>query len=127
MTAAAVKAPQATNARLRTVDLLYLLPNPDEALRPGQSVSVEIPVGMSEQRLLVARSALLWDGHGNAWVYVRADGGSFRRQLVELGQTDGDDIVVARGLNEDDEVVTTAAQALYGEEFKGSMPVEDDE
>ena len=127
MTATAMKVPQAASARLRTVDLLYLLPNPDEALRPGQSVSVEIPAGTSEQRLLVARSALLWDGHCTAWVYVRADGGSFRRQLVELGQADGDDIVIARGLSDDDEVVTTAAQSLYGEEFKGLISAKDND
>ena len=119
-------APQPTKPGLRTVDLLFAVPNDAETLRPGQSVVVDLPAGASEERLLIARSAVLWDGHGGAWVYVRASEDSFRRQRVELGQTVGDEVVIARGLDDDDEVVTTAAQSLYGEEFKGAMPADDD-
>ncbi len=119
-------APQPTKPGLRTVDLLYAVPNDAESLRPGQSVVVDVPAGASEERLLIARSAVLWDGNGGAWVYVRASEDSFRRQRVELGQTVGDEVVIVRGLDDDDEVVTTAAQSLYGEEFKGAMPAEDD-
>lgn len=119
-------APQPTKPGLRTVDLLYAVPNDSETLRPGQSVVVDVPAGASEERLLIARSAVLWDGHGGAWVYVRASEDSFRRQRVELGQTVGDEVVITRGLDDDDEVVTTAAQSLYGEEFKGLMPADDD-
>lgn len=118
--------PQPTKPGLRTVDLLFAVPNDAETLRPGQSIVVDVPAGASEERLLIARSAVLWDGHGGAWVYVRASEDSFRRQRVELGQTVGDEVVIARGLDDDDEVVTTAAQSLYGEEFKGLMPAEDD-
>lgn len=124
--ASPLETPQPTKPGLRTVDLLYVVPNEAEALRPGQSVTVDLPAGASEERLLIARSAVLWDGNGGAWVYVRASEDSFRRQRVELGQTVGDEVVIARGLDDDDEVVTTAAQALYGEEFKGAMPAEDD-
>ena len=119
-------APQPTKPGLRTVDLLFAVPNDAETLRPGQSVVVDVPAGASEERLLIARSAVLWDGNGGAWVYVRASEDSFRRQRVELGQTVGEDVVIARGLDDDDEVVTTAAQSLYGEEFKGAMPADDD-
>ncbi|HLQ47102.1 MAG TPA: efflux RND transporter periplasmic adaptor subunit [Planctomycetaceae bacterium] len=121
-----LETPQPTKPGLRTVDLLYSLPNAGETLRPGQSVLVDLPAGASEERLLIARSAVLWDGHGGAWVYVRASEDSFRRQRVELGQTVGEEVVIARGLDDDDEVVTTAAQSLYGEEFKGALPADDD-
>ena len=121
-----LEAPQPTKPGLRTVDLLYAVPNETETLRPGQSVTVDLPIGRSEDGLLIARSAVLWDGNGSAWVYVRATEDSFRRQRVELGQTVGEEVVIARGLDADDDVVTTAAQALYGEEFKGAMPAEDD-
>ena len=124
--ASPLETPQPTKPGLRTVDLLYAVPNNSETLRPGQSVVVDLPSGASEERLLIARSAVLWDGNGGAWVYVRASEDSFRRQRVELGQTVGDEVVIARGLDDDDEVVTTAAQSLYGEEFKGAMPAEDD-
>lgn len=124
--ASPLDTPQPTKPGLRTVDLLYSVPNNSETLRPGQSVVVDLPSGASEERLLIARSAVLWDGNGGVWVYVRASEDSFRRQRVELGQTVGDEVVIARGLDDDDEVVTTAAQSLYGEEFKGAIPVDDD-
>ena len=125
--ASPLEAPQPTKPGLRTVDLLYAVPNDADHLRPGQSVAVDVPAGASEERLLIARSAVLWDGNGGAWVYVRASEDSFRRQRVELGQTVGDEVVIARGLDDGDEVVTTAAQSLYGEEFKGAMPAEDND
>lgn len=125
--ASPLETPQPTRPGLRTVDLLYAVPNETEALRPGQSVTVDLPAGASEERLLIARSAVLWDGNGGTWVYVRASDDSFRRQRVEFGQTLGNEVVIARGLDDDDEVVTTAAQALYGEEFKGLMPAEDND
>lgn len=124
--ASPLDTPQPTKPGLRTVDLLYAVPNNSETLRPGQSVVVDLPSGASEERLLIARSAVLWDGNGSAWVYVRASEDTFQRQRVELGQTVGDEVVIARGLDSDDEVVTTAAQSLYGEEFKGLMPADDD-
>lgn len=124
--ASPLETPQPTKPGLRTVDLLYAVPNDAETLRPGQSVVVDVPAGASEERLLIARSAVLWDGNGGEWVYVRVSEDSFRRQRVELGQTVGDEVVIARGLDDDDEVVTTAAQALYSEEFKREMPSEDD-
>ena len=124
--ASPLETPQPTKPGLRTVDLLYAVPNANETLRPGQSVTVDLPTGASTERLLMARSAVLWDVNGGAWVYVRASEDSFRRQRVELGQTIGEEVVIARGLDDDDEVVTTAAQSLYGEEFKGAMPAEDD-
>lgn len=124
--ASPLETPQPTKPGLRTVDLLYAVPNDSEVLRPGQSVVVDVPAGALEERLLIARSAVLWDGNGGAWVYVRASEDSFRRQRVELGQTVGEDTVIARGLDDDDEVVTTAAQSLYGEEFKNAMPADDD-
>ena len=122
-----IKAPQPTRPNLRTTDLLYEVSNADLALRSGQSFSIDLPTGAAAEQVVVPRSALLWDGLGNAWVYVRASSDSFRRQKVEIGRLVGDQVVIARGLSEDEQVVTVAAASLYGEEFKTEMPAEDDD
>jgi RND family efflux transporter MFP subunit len=122
-----IKAPQPTRPNLRTTDLLYEVSNADLALRSGQSVSIDLPTGAAAEQVVVPRSALLWDGLGNSWVYVRASSDSFRRQKVEIGRLVGDQVVIARGLSEDEQVVTVAAASLYGEEFKTEMPAEDDD
>ncbi len=123
-----VEAPQPTEPGRRTVDVLYLVDNRDLALRPGQPVSVEIPTGAAEERLMAPVAAILWDGWGGAWVYVQADkGGGFRRQRVEVGQVHGDKIVIERGLDLAARVVVVGAESLYGEEFKSQLPVEDDD
>jgi len=125
--AAPIDAPLATTPGLRTVDLYYALANPDWSLRAGQSVLVGVPTGMEEDVLLIPQSALLYDGQGAIWVYVRVDGHTFRRQRVEVGMRVGMDAVIPRGLQQDDEIVETGAQALYSEEFKGQIATGDDD
>jgi len=113
-----VRAPQATEPGRRTVDLFYEVENAGWSWRPGQAVSVLLPLGKPADRLLVPQAAVIWDGMGNSWVYVR-EPEQFRRRRVELGQIVGKQVVVERGLDDDDTVVAVGAQALYGEEFKG--------
>jgi cobalt-zinc-cadmium efflux system membrane fusion protein len=125
LTAKPVGAPQATLYGQRTVDLFYEVPNPSGALRVGQAVSVLLPTGRPADRLVVPRSAVLWDGMGDTWVYLRAETNTFRRQRVELGLTLKDSVEVTRGLEEGANLVTVGAEALYGQEFKGEIVGED--
>ena len=127
LTARAVQAPQPTEPGRRTVGLLYEIDDSSGALRPGQPVSVDLPVGKTIDRITVPRTAIVWDGMGNAWVYVRAGPESFRRQRIEVGKDHGKDVVVERGLEENQQVVTVGAESLYGEEFKGQIQLEDDD
>ena len=124
-TAQPVGAPQAVKPGTRTIDLYYRLPNPDGMLRPGQAVTVSLPLGEAAQRIVVPRTAVIWDGFGNAWVYVQTAPDTFRRERVEPGPVQGDEIAIARGLSEGQHVVTTGTEALYGEEFRGQIQVED--
>jgi RND family efflux transporter MFP subunit len=121
-----VRALQPTKPGLRTVELLYELPNPNFELRAGQAVSVNLPTGRESEQVVIPESAVLWDGLSNAWVYVRVDAESFRRQRIETGHTLGTQIVVVRGLSGDEEVVTVGAESLYGQEFKGSIQEDKD-
>lgn len=126
-TAVRIVAPQATDATRRTIDLFYLVENAANDLRPGQAVGVTLPTSNVLERLVVSLSAILWDGRGGTWVYVRHGDDEFLRQRVELGRRLGEDVVVLRGLSDDAEIVIEGAQSLYGEEFKSAVPVDDDD
>lgn len=118
---------QPTEPGRRTVDLLYEIDNSADALRPGQSVEVSLPAGGESNRLVVPLSAVVWDGMGNSWVYLKTGTDSFRRRRIELGQQADGIAVVERGLKEHQEIVTVGAEALFGEEFKEQIQLEDDD
>lgn len=119
--------PQATQDGRRTVDLTYEIANADGQLRPGQAVTVSLPVGGTTEEIVVPRSAVIWDGMGSAAVYIAEPDNTFRRQRIQVGPAVGNDIVVKDGLNRGQSVVNVGAEALYGEEFKGQIQVLDDD
>lgn len=125
--AKSVNAPQPFKPGKQTVAILYELENPTDEFRPGQAVSVSLPINKEASALVVPNTAVLWDGMGNSWVYVRTSETTFRRKKVELGRLFGDKAVVRRGLKESDDVVTTGAEALYGEEFKDQIHAGDND
>lgn len=122
-----VAVPHAMSPGSRTISRYYSIANPTGALRPGQPLPISIPASASAESILVPRSSLLWDGLGNTWVYVRVDAESFRRTRVETGSASGEDIVIRRGLDEGNEVVTLGAETLYSEEFRGQLQAGDDD
>jgi RND family efflux transporter MFP subunit len=119
--------PQPTQDGRRTVDLTYEIANADGQLRPGQAVTVSLPVGGTTEEIVVPRSAVIWDGMGSAAVYIAEPANTFRRQRIQVGPALGNDIVVKDGLDRGQSVVTVGAEALYGEEFKGQIQVLDDD
>ena len=122
-----VYVPQGADPGKQTVELFYEIDNTAGGLRPGQAVSVYVPSGAQALEVVIPRSAILWDGMGNSWVYVRTSPVVFCRQKVEVGQAVQDNVVVRRGLNQGETVVTVGAEALYGEEFKGQIQLEEEE
>jgi cobalt-zinc-cadmium efflux system membrane fusion protein len=120
-----VKALSRTRPRSRTVELLYEVRNADVALRSGQAVSIELPLGAAAEQVVVSRSAVLYDA-GASWIYLRIGSEEFRRQRIETGRLLERDVVVTRGLAGGEDVVSVGAESLYGEEFKGSVPTDDD-
>jgi len=125
--AAAVAVPQPTTEGLRTVDLFYALDNTPGRWRPGQAVTVSLAVGRAQERIVVPASAILWDGSGTAWAYVRTGPEAFARRRLELGHAVKDGFVVQRGLQPGQDLVTLGADVLYGEQFKAEMPTADED
>lgn len=113
-----VLAPPTADPLAVTADLYFELPNPRGQLRPGQRLTVRIPsrtrIGKS---LMVPAAAILYDVQGGAWVYVNESGYVYRRQRVELLETQGSSAYLARGINAGTKVVTSGAAELFGTEF----------
>ena len=82
-----IAAPPTATALSSTVDLYYQLSNTSGALRPGQRVSVQLPlVGDAEERV-VPWSAIVQDIHGGDWVYEKIAAHKFA--APSSGETSG--------------------------------------
>ena len=62
-------------------------------------------------------SAILYDVHGGTWLYVNEAPHVYRRQRVELAETDGATAFLLRGLTPGLQVVAQGATELFGTEF----------
>lgn len=113
-----VAAPPTADPLAVTTDLYFELSNTDGRLRPGQRLMVHLPTRSkprSSSKVPVA--AILYDVHGGAWVYVNETGHVYRRQRVELIETQGSSAYLSRGLTPGTRVVTAGAAELFGTEF----------
>ena len=59
----------------------------------------------------------MYDIYGGAWVYVNSAPHEYRRQRIELVQSDGSSAIVSRGLGAGTQVVSAGAAELFGTEF----------
>ena len=112
-----VAAPPTADPSTAGVDLFYTFANGEHAFRPGQRVSVRVPLRSNEDRLVVSKAAILFDAFGGTWVYEARDGGVFARQRVALIDIVGDAAVLDRGPAVGTRIVTAGAAELFGTEF----------
>ena len=75
------------------------------------------PLRGTQRGLVVPEAAVLYDIHGDAWVYQEVGGNSFARKRVQIARHAGGRAVIARGLAEGVKVVTAGAAELFGTEF----------
>jgi RND family efflux transporter MFP subunit len=116
-TATPIAAPPTADLATAGVDLFYRLANADASLRPGQRVSVRVPLAAGAEHLVVPRGAVLFDALGGSWVYEAKGGGDFARQRITLIDTVGETAVLGQGPAPGTRVVTTGAAELFGTEF----------
>jgi RND family efflux transporter MFP subunit len=112
-----VVAPLRADPSAASVDLYYLLPQSQPALRPGERVLIELPMKSIARGLVVPDAAVLYDIHGATWVYEDLGSNAFARRRVEIVRHAGGRAVVSRGVAEGAKVVTTGAPELFGTEF----------
>lgn len=112
-----VTAPLKADPSAASVDLYYELQGAGATFRPGERVMVELPLKNAERGLVVPDAAVLYDIHGDAWVYQDMGGNSYARKRVQIARHAGGRAVIARGLAEGVKVVTVGAAELFGTEF----------
>lgn len=98
----------------RSVRVISDFDNPDEALRPGLFLTVELVLEERERALLVAEEAI--DPVGDrAFVYVVRDGRA-RRQEVRLGLRLPGEVEIREGVNAGEPVVVRGVQRLRNDQ-----------
>jgi RND family efflux transporter MFP subunit len=112
-----VEAPPSADPVAATVDLYYRLDNRDLALRPGEKLSVTLPLVGRQKRLQVPFAAVVYDVHGGAWVYENTGALVFVRRRIEVDFVSGSAAVLERGPPPGTKVVAAGAAELFGTEF----------
>ena len=87
------------------VTLRATLPNPDQRFWPGRFVNVRLVLSTTTGAVLIPVSAPQMSANGS-YVYVVKPDSTAEQRTVSLGQRQGDLIVVEKGVNAGEQVVT---------------------
>lgn len=104
----------------RNVRVRALVPNPEERLRAGMFVNVEVVLPGSQTVLPIPTLAVLYAPFGDSVFVIdsqKQDGKGetrrvLRQQFIRLGRTQGDFVDVIEGLKAGDQIVTSGAFKL---------------
>jgi len=111
-----VDAPPSANPQAYTVDRYYSLDNAEADLTPGERVGVTILLKGTNDSLTVPAGAVVFDIHGDTWVYLKLAPRTYKRERVLLRHVVEGVAVLASGPPVDAEIVTAGAQELFGAE-----------
>ena len=101
----------AVDASTGTIQLKAVYPNTDDRLTPGQYVQVQLPTTRLANVVTVPVEALQNSPNGSFVFVVGADG-SVQQRMVATGQSSGDRLVVEKGLDAGEQVVTDGQMLL---------------
>jgi membrane fusion protein, multidrug efflux system len=94
-----------------TVNLRATIPNADQHFWPGQFVNVRLVLATAKGAVLIPNQAAQISQKG-PFVYVVGSDDTAELRSVTLGQRQGDDVVVTRGLKDGERVVVTGQMAV---------------
>ncbi len=108
-------------AKTRTLKVRMEFENPDEALKPEMYADVKIFGKKKPNTLSIPREALIRTGNSER-VMLALGGGRFQPAAVRAGIESGDRIEIISGLEEGEEIVTSAQFLIDSEaSFTGSV------
>ncbi len=106
-----------------TIKLRAIFKNDDAALFPNQFINVKILVDVQKDAVVIPVAGLQRGSKGD-YVYVLVNGDSVTVRPVKSGYVDGDVVVIARGLDAGEVVVTDGTDKLReGAKVKPMEPV----
>ena len=107
------------DASTRNVWVQASLANPDEKLRAGMFVQVEVQLPATKPQIVLPATAVVYAPYGNSVFIVEkmkaADGTEYlgaRQQIVKVGITRGDLVAIDEGVTEGEEVVSAGSFKL---------------
>ena len=104
----------------RTAKVRLVFPNPSVELKPGMFVNVSLQEALGRQ-LVVPASAILQSGTRQIAFVSRGDG-YFEPREVQLGGSAGGQLIVLKGLQEGESIVTSANFLIDSEsELQGAL------
>jgi HlyD family secretion protein len=102
----------AVDANSTTVQVWVEAPNPEEALKPGTTVQIEISLGALPDAVVVPLTALLSSDDGGDKVMIAGADSLAHEQKVETGVRDGDLIQIVKGVKPGDRVIVSGGLGL---------------
>lgn len=88
---------------------------------PGSVAEVYLKSFPIPDALIIPISSLI-EEQGNFFVYVQTEGESFQKREVKIGASDGIDVQLLSGVNEDERVVTKGAYQIKLSTASGTLP-----
>jgi cobalt-zinc-cadmium efflux system membrane fusion protein len=115
--AVSVEAPPTATALSSTVDLYYELSNAEGKFRPGQRVSVQLPMTGNAEQSSIPWSAVVQDIYGSSWVYEQIGENKFTRRRVQVKQVVDSWATLEQGPPLGTTIVVTGVAEIFGTEF----------
>jgi len=103
----------------RTLQLRARAANPDNLLLPGSFAAVKLPLAVIRDAILIPSQAVVPVQEGKK--VFTADNGKAREIMIETAERTESDVLVTKGLNAGDTILTTGVMAL-----KNGIPVKVD-
>lgn len=98
-------------------ELYYLIASPEQNLKAGEAVLVELSLSIKEPlRKVVPYAAVLYGVNGETWVYTNPEALVFVREAIAVDYIEGDRVILSDGPAVGTPVVTVGAAELFGTE-----------
>ena len=104
----------------RSVRVQSDVPNPDDSLRPGMFMTVELVIGQRANALVVPEQAVILQGERKYVFAVR--GGRAIRVPVETGVRRAGQVEIVNGLDTGESVIVTGLQRVRDGQFVQTLP-----
>jgi hypothetical protein len=105
--------PSAKISEVKGTELKYVTLAPHAAERLGLRMA---PIGGQPGAETLPYSAVIYDGAGRAWVYVRSDSRTYRRKRIAISDITADTVTISSGPAVGTPIVTRGGAELFGAE-----------